>query len=118
MSTEEGVIRSIVREEVEAGISKRDAKKPKIIKKTMTDADTEYEIALPAKTKKFSMQCREGTAFRLAFEKGRVEEPKEPYATVHTGTPYYEDNLDLDQIFIMYVACGTAGKTIEVIAWR
>ena len=119
MSFEEGVIRSFVREEVDAELSKKAAKTPKIIKKTMTLADTEYEIALPSKTKKFTMHMREtDTAFRLAFERGRVADPKEPYFTVHAGTPYWEDNLDLKKIFKIYIACGTAGKTLELIAWR
>lgn len=118
MSLEEGVIREIVREEVEAGLSKRDARKPKIIIKIMKVADTEYEIALPARTKKFTLHMREtDTAFRLAFEKGRVADPKEPYWTIPIGTPYWEDDLDLDQIFKIYVACASAGKTVEVVAW-
>lgn len=118
MSLEEGVIRQIVREELEAEISKRNPKKPKIIIKTMTDADTEYNIALPARTKKFTMHMREtDTDFRLAFEKGRVAEPKGDYFTVHDGTPYWEENLDLQPIFKIFVACAIAGKTLEVIAW-
>jgi len=117
MSIEE--FRSLFKEEIENGLSKKAAKKPQIIKKTMTLADTEYEIALPSKTKKFTMHMREtDKEFRLAFEKGRVADPKEPYFTVPTGTPYSEDDIKLDQIFKIYVACATAGKTIEVIAWR
>jgi len=119
MSVDEGVFRSIMREEVEAGFSKRDARKPRIINKTMTLADTEYKIALPDKTKKFTMNMRENdTAFRIAFEKGRVAEPKGEYFTVPAETPYWEDILDLDQKFVIYVACASAGKTIEVIAWK
>jgi len=119
MSLEEGVIRQVVREEVEAGLSKRDARKPRIFIKTMTVEDTEYEIALPPKTKKFTMHMREtDTAFRFAFERGRVAEPKEPYFTVPAATPYWEDQLDADEIFKIYVACGTAAKTVELIAWR
>jgi len=119
MSFEEGVIRQIVREEVEAGASKRLAKKPRIFTKTMTDADTEYEMGLLPKTKKFTMHLREtGIAFRFAFEKGRVETPKEPYFTVPADTPYWEDQLDTDEIFKIYVACGTAAQTVELIAWK
>jgi len=119
MSFEEGAIRGIVREEVEAGLSKRSSRKPIIIVKTMTVADTEYKIALPAKTKKFTLHMREtDTAFRIAFEKGRVADPKEPYFTIPAKSPYWEDDLDLDQIFSIYIACSTAGKTIETVAWR
>lgn len=119
MSLDEGVIRQIVREEVDAGLSKRDARKPQIINKTMTVEDTEYTIPLPPKTKKFIIHMREtDTDFRLAFEKGRVAEPKGDYFTVLAGTPYWEDDLDLKEIFKIKVACDTAGKTLEVIAWR
>lgn len=118
MSIDEGVIRSIVREEVVDGLSKRDAKKPRIINKTMNVADTEYEIALPAKTKKFTIHMRQtDTAFRLSFERGRVATPKESYFTVPAKGSYWEDNLDLDEIFYIYVACSTEGKTIEAIVW-
>ena len=121
MSFEEGVVRGIVREEVEAGLSKRKARKPKIINKTMTTANKEYEIPLPAKTKKFTAHLREtDTAFKIAFERGSVDgaTPAREYFTVHAGTPYWEDDLDLDAIFILCVACASAGKIVEVIAWR
>ena len=119
MSFEEGVIRSIFREEIDAGLSKREPKKPRIITKTMTTADKEYEIALPPNTKKFTMHMREtDKEFRLSFEKGRVAGSKEPYFTVPTGTPYSEDDIELEKKFKIYVACATAGKTVELIAWR
>lgn len=120
MSFEEGAIRSIVREEVETGLSKRDARKPKIINKTMTTANEEYEIQLPARTKKLLVHMRTLDAdFKIAFERGSIDgaTPAREYFTVHMGDVYYEDELDLDPIFSIFVACASAAKVIEVIAW-
>ena len=120
MSFEEGVIREIVREEVDAGISRRAARKPKIINKTMTTANKEYSIALPAKTKKFLVKMRSLDAdFLIAFERGSVDAatPTREYFTVNIGDAYYEDDLDLKEIFSIFVMCASAGKIIELIAW-
>jgi len=98
----------------------RTSKRPQIFNKTMPSANTEYEIKLPPNLKKFLIKMRETTtAFILAFEKGRVDtsSPKGPYVIVPVGGNYNEDNLSLDYSLTIYVACGTAGKTLEVIAW-
>jgi hypothetical protein len=88
---------------------------PAIYNVTMTSADTEYTQALPANTKKFLVQCRDGTAFRLAFETGKVATPTEPYLTVATDAVYYEDEV-LSSATV-YVGCGSAGKVVEILAW-
>ena len=122
---EEGVVEQILGglktiEELDAKVMEP-AKRPKIINKTMATANKEYKIELPAKTKKFTLHMREtDTAFKIAFERGSVDgaTPAREYFTVPAGVPYWEDDLDLDQIFFIFVACATAAKTIEVIAWR
>ena len=120
MSLDEGVIRKIVSEEVAAGLKKKAAKKPTIINKTMTKANTEYKLALPARTKKFLLKMRTTDAdFIMAFERGSIDgaSPAREYFTVHMGDVYYEDELDLEEIFHVFVACASAAKTIELIAW-
>jgi len=118
MSFDEGAIRSIVREEVEAGLSERTAKMPTILNKTIVAANTGYEIELPANTKRFIMQCRDGTTFIFAFEKGSVDgaTPNREYGTVLANGSYKAEKVSLKRTSI-FVA-GTAGKIIEVVAWR
>jgi len=89
---------------------------PTIYNVTMTDADTEYSQALPTNCKKFTIQTRDGTSFRIAFTTGKVAGPTAPYFTVPEYSTYNEDNLDLSDKTI-YFACGSAGKIIELLAW-
>ncbi len=89
---------------------------PTIYNVTMTDADKEYSQALPSNTKKFTLQCRDGTAFRLSFETGKVATPTEPYLTVRTNDVYYEEELNLTSRTI-YVASASAAKVVEMICW-
>lgn len=108
-----------IREAFRGELRKTKSRIPKIINKTMETANKEYEIGIPPLTKRFTMHMREtDKEFRLAFEKGRVATPKEPYFTVKTNGDYWEDDLELNEIFYLYVACASAGKTIEVVAWR
>lgn len=82
----------------------------------MTNADTEYSQALPANTKKFTLQCRTAFDIRFAFATGKVATPNEPYMTLKSGAVYFEDNLNLTSK-TLYVACGSASKSAEVICW-
>ncbi|MBA7493937.1 hypothetical protein ES702_04503 [subsurface metagenome] len=94
-----------------------EATTPMIYNVEMTDADTEYSQALPAGTKRFCIQMRENdTAFRIAYETGKVAAPTEPYYTIQSGKENYEDNLKLAATTI-YFGCGAAGKNIEITAW-
>ena len=88
---------------------------PVIFNVTMTAANTEYSQALPANTKRFLIQTRDQSAFRLAFESGRVAAPTEPYLTV-TTQPYPEEDIKPSQL-TLYFASGSTGKVVEIIAW-
>lgn len=83
---------------------------------TMTNADTEYEQALSANTKKFLIQTRDGTAFRLAFVTGKVATPTAPYFTVRANNAYWED-LIKPSTLTLFFACASAAKIIEIIEW-
>ena len=89
---------------------------PVIYNVTMTNAATEYSQALPANTKRFTVHCRDGTAFRLAFATGKVATPTEPYLTVPSSSSYDEDNINPASLTI-YIGCAIAGKVVEIVAW-
>jgi len=96
------------------GIVKQ-ATTPTIYNVTLAVINTEYSQALPANTRKFLVQCQDGTEFRLAFETGRVAAPVAPYLTIRANCIYWEDMV-LTGVTI-YVAGGTAGKVVEIVAW-
>lgn len=105
-------------EDMIAGIEygKLMATTPHIYNVTLTLANTEYNQALPAGTKKYTIQERGGATFRLAFETGKVATPTEPYMTVATSQTHWEDHIDLTGVTV-YLADPTGGKIIEIIAW-
>jgi len=90
---------------------------PVIANLDMPTANTEYEYQVPAHTKKLLCQCRDGTAFRLAFEKSKVATSTPPYFSVRVNSVYYEDNLDTELGLIMYFAGAGTAKAIEIICW-
>jgi len=89
---------------------------PAIYNVTMTNANTEYNQALPANCKKFLIHTRDGTSFRLAFVTGKVATPTEPYFTIPASVPYWEDLIQPGSA-TLYFACAVAGKVVEIIAW-
>ncbi|MBA7700768.1 hypothetical protein ES703_109492 [subsurface metagenome] len=89
---------------------------PVIYNVTMTDADTEYSQVLPANTKKYTIQTRDGTAFRMAFVTGKVATPTEPYLTIGTDGFHHEDLIEPASLTLFF-ACGEAAKVAEIIAW-
>lgn len=92
------------------------ASTPVIYNVSMTLADTEYSQALPAGTKKFLLHTRDGSAFRLAFETGRVAGAIEPYFTVPVNTSYSEDLIEATGL-ILYFSSSSSNLTLEIIAW-
>jgi hypothetical protein len=91
------------------------ATSPTILNKTLTNADTEYDQALPADTKKFTMQCRTTYDVRFAFETGKVATPTAPYATMKASNPYTEENLEAS--ITIYLASAQAGVVVEIVCW-
>jgi hypothetical protein len=88
---------------------------PTIQTVTLTLANTEYSITLPAGTKRFSMQPRTNVDVRFAFVTGKVAAPTEPYATMKSGAPYTE--FDILSGARIYFASSTAGTVVEVVSW-
>jgi len=83
---------------------------------TLTNADTEYSQALPAGTKALEFWARESVDIRFAFTSGKVATPTEPYFTLRSGGVYYKENINLTGK-TLYLACGEAGKHVEILAW-
>lgn len=101
---------------VDEGDLVRQATTPTVYNIAMTNADTEYSQALPANTKKLTLQCQTAFDVRFAFATGKVATPTAPYLTCKSGQNYFEDNLLLNSQTI-YVACPSAGKVAELIVW-
>ncbi|MBU1449201.1 hypothetical protein KKF45_05145 [Patescibacteria group bacterium] len=89
---------------------------PAIYNVTMTLADTEYSQALPSACKKFLIQVRDGTAFRLAFVTGKVATLTEPYLTIAANCIYNEDLIGPIAL-TLYFGCDVASKVVEIVAW-
>lgn len=89
---------------------------PVIYNVAMTDANGEYSQVLPANTKKYTIQTRDGTAFRMAFVTGKVATPTEPYFSIDTDGFHHEDLIE-PAALTLFFACGEAAKVIEIIAW-
>lgn len=89
---------------------------------TLTSADTEYNLALPAGVKEISFQARTSAAVRFAWETGKVATPTANYATCAAGAAYTE-YFDIARTGspdsqTLYLASATAGTVVEVAIWR
>ena len=81
----------------------------------MTSANTEYSQPL-TNVKKFRIHTRDYTAFRLAYETGKVATPTDPYETITDGCEKYEGDLNIPSL-TLYFASSVAGKTAEIEVW-
>lgn len=91
---------------------------PVLFNQTLTNANTEYSIALPSGCTHFEMQARQNALVRFAFETGYVATPTAPYETLKAGYTYSSYNLWGSQTMTLYFATPTAGTVVELIAWR
>ncbi len=94
--------------------------RPSVINIVMPAADTEYPDGghiLPKGCKRYYIHCKDGTAFRMAFETDKVADSVSPYLTVKTDSNYWEDNLNLEDEIIFYFASASTSKVIEIIQW-
>jgi len=89
---------------------------PLLLYVTVTNANEEYEKALPDGTKMIYAQTSDASAFRVAWEKGHVGPSLQPYLSVPTNGWYYADDIKATGK-TLYFACPTAGKTIEIEVW-
>lgn len=87
-------------------------------------ADTEYSWQVPAGVKWIKLHSRDGTAIRMATERGVVAVPSaNNYFTIisadvdaYAGGEVEMSNLDIhDPDMFLYFASGTANKFVEII---
>lgn len=89
---------------------------PTVYHVTLTDADFEYSQALPSGTKKVAIHLQDNTAFRLAFETGKVATPTAPYISYPAGCEYFVEGVLLTGATV-YLAAPAASKTAEIEVW-
>ena len=88
---------------------------PHVDNLTLTNADTEYSLALPARTVRFSIQARDTSIdIKLAFVAG---ESGSNFITIHGGQVFYETALSPDPL-TLYLQSSTAGAVVEIISWQ
>ena len=120
MSFDEKALSKIVTDAVKSYHESTQARKPLIIVTTLTSANTEYPIRLPAGCKRYSVKVRtDDVDLLVSFTKGHVDgaTPRGEYFTLNAGRSHDEADLQLDNEFTLYVACATAGKVVETVAW-
>ena len=87
----------------------------------MPSANTEYEYRLPPGCKMFIFHCRDATALRASFSRGKVASSVtgDPgYLTIKANSAWAMDNLNILEETFVYFACGTAAKVIEGVIGR
>jgi hypothetical protein len=92
------------------------SKNPAVSNVAITDANTEYPLALPEGCTRLRFQCRDGTDIRYAFETGKVAGSVSPYMTLKSGQVYDSARLFLNKN-TLYLAAGSGSKVVEVEAW-
>lgn len=90
-----------------------------IINQTLTNADTQYTVTLPAGCSHYSFQCRTAFDVRFAFVTGKVATPTAPYATLKSGQAYSspEDFTLKAGSETIYFASSQAGVVVEIVPW-
>jgi len=91
---------------------------PTVYNVTLTTANTEYSLALPANCRGFEFQCRTEATVRFAFATGKVATPTAPYMTLKAGDYYVSPPINQGAApSTLYFASATAGVEMEAIPW-
>lgn len=93
---------------------------PEIYNVTLTSANTEYSLELPANCRAWSMQARTAADVRFAFETGKVATPTAPYSTLKASGAFTSPELFQNNTgsLTLYLASATAGTIVEVVSWE
>ncbi len=80
-------------------------------------ADKEVPWSLPTGCRWFTLQVRDGTALRIAYESGKVANSQPPYFTLKADNQWDEKHFEVDSPHgvQLYFACASAGKMVEVL---
>ncbi len=92
---------------------------PAVSNLTLTVADTEYSVALPAGCKYFTFQCRTAADIRFAFVTGKVAAPAAPWMTLKSGQTFNspEKLTMIPAVASIFFAGDAGGEIVEFIAW-
>lgn len=121
-----GVAGAVVSKPVEAATnsvinntSSVGASEPSIVKIDLVTADAETEYRVPTGCKKFLMQMRDGTTFKVATVKNGTKTTTPNYFTIRADDAIWWDNLNItdSREAVFYLACGVADKVVEIWQW-
>lgn len=95
------------------------ASEPSIVTIDLVTADAEIEYRVPAGCKKFMIQMRDGTTFKVATVKNGTLTINANYFTIRTDGVIWWDNLAItdSREAVLYLACGNANKVVEIWQW-
>jgi len=96
-----------------ASIPKEASSTPTTYNVVMTNADQEYDQALPNGAKQITFFIRDLAKFRYAWVTGKVATPTAPYTEVPSPGVVFLDKLKMDSK-TLYFACATAGKIMQI----
>ena len=94
-----------------------EATKPSVVNINLVTANKEYMHKLPVGCKRFRIQMRDSTDFRLAVFQDIVAKPNPGYYTVKGGAAFEERSLNIQEETWLYIACGSDNKIVEIFQW-
>lgn len=94
-------------------------RQPTIQTLTLTDANTEYSLAIASPVSEISIQCRTAVDVRMATATGKVAGSTNPFATIKAGGAYSKQFQPNEQAndFTLYFASASAGVVLEIMTW-
>lgn len=87
---------------------------PDISNTTLGAANTESSIALPAGTKKFKLRARGFAKLQLAYT---ATESGTNFWTIPAGACYFEELLDENTSYTIYIQANKASAEVELVSW-
>ena len=90
---------------------------PTIYNKTLTLANTEYNVELPLGTVYAEIQARTAHDVRVAWVTGKVAASTAPYWTLKSGEFVLLKNVKLIDNRTIYLASTDAATVVEITAW-
>ena len=85
---------------------------PLVTNTTLTNADEENTITLPANCKKFIIQARTNVDLKLSYT---ISTSGTTYITIKAGSSYAEDNIRTNNK--IFIQSATAGTVVEMVVW-
>ena len=80
----------------------------------ITAANTDTPWALPKGCRWFSIQCRTAVDVRVAVQAGKAAGSQPDYFTIKSGTVLKEDNLNIEERLLLWLAAASA-VTVEAV---